>query len=184
MRKSPLIALTCLLALGVLTACGGEGGKTGKEETDDGTIPQMLLPELAAPDDPIPGIDEDLGVSDKAEKDWISAPWADMVKQDTAASDLKIIYVDGDTRCYQHAGFTVKESKSKVTVAAYVKTVEGGKDCPKEPAKAFKWGTLKLAEPLGSRELIHAGVSEIFNGFTWDQFTKAPDSPAEPPAEG
>ncbi|MDR0593641.1 MAG: hypothetical protein LBG60_10400, partial [Bifidobacteriaceae bacterium] len=82
------------------------------------------------------------------------------------------------TKCYQHAGFTLDESDSQVVVGVYVTKVEGATDCPADPARAFKWGTVKLAEPLGGRELVHAGLDEPYVGFVWDS------TPAADPGQG
>jgi hypothetical protein len=180
MRKLPLMVLSVLATTALLTACGGNGGGTNKEaKSDDGVIPALVFPAPEEPDALPVGMDAELPAQAKAEDDWLSAPWAIALVPDPDSQDLMIAYVDGDTICLGHAGFTLDETKSKVTVGAYVKRV-ADKDCPDDPARAFKWGTIKLAQPLGDRELMHTGVDEIYKDFSWTNWVKpAEEEPAD-----
>ncbi|MDR1186177.1 MAG: hypothetical protein LBK95_01765 [Bifidobacteriaceae bacterium] len=187
MRKSPLIALSVLTTgtLALLTACGGGGGETTQEsKVDDGLIPTMVIP---APDDSgeVPGMDAELPTLAKAEDGWISAPWAVAATPDVDSKDLQIVYVDGDTQCYAHVGFALDESKSKVVLGTYVQKVSD-EDCPEDPARAFKWGTIKLQDALGDRELTHAGLGEVYASFDWNKWITPLDAGTDeqPPAEG
>ncbi|MDR2113673.1 MAG: hypothetical protein LBO75_00140 [Bifidobacteriaceae bacterium] len=174
-------ALVAALAL-VLTACGDSKnqGENAKPHPDKGTVPAVLLPQPKESDEPPEGLDEVLKTQGKPDDGWLSAPWAQAAKDQKKSTDLAIIYVDGDTKCYGHAGFTLDESSSKVTVGSYVKKVEGAKDCPKNPAGAFKWGTVKLAEPLGDRELVHEGIDQQYSDFTWDKYVQQKAKPEAP----
>jgi hypothetical protein len=170
--RFPLGLLLAASAAFALTACGGP-----KATPDEGAVENIVPPSQEEGEAP-PGLDEELKLSDKAADGWISAPWVLAVKPDTASADLQIAYVAGDAACVAPAGFTAKESGSKVTIGAYVVKAEDAKDCPTDPGWAVKWGTVKLSEPLGDRDLLHAGVDERFNSFTWDTF-KAAEQPEE-----
>ncbi|MDR2565969.1 MAG: hypothetical protein LBC97_07900 [Bifidobacteriaceae bacterium] len=165
MRKRPLTALVCLALATTLSACGSGGGeetKTSEPQVDDGTVVVRDPAELAQ-------LDEELPTGDKPEDGWISAPWGNVAKPAPDSQELQIYYVDGDTVCYGHAGFTLEESDSKVTVGVYVLKVPDAGDCPSDPARAFKWGTVKLAKPLGDRELVHAALEDPYINFEWDE---------------
>jgi hypothetical protein len=187
MRKSPLTLLVVGIAAVALTACGngGDDKDASKPHDDDGIIPNQILPPPSEDSGEIVGMDEVLPTVAKPESGWLSAPWALASQADKAATEIQIVYVDGDTRCYGHAGFTLDESNSKVTVGSYTAKDPDGADCPSNPAGAFKWGTVKLAEPLGDRTLVHVGVDSLYSGFSWVQHAGSPASapPVEPESE-
>ncbi|MDR0626527.1 MAG: hypothetical protein LBG11_04575 [Bifidobacteriaceae bacterium] len=187
MRKRTLALLSGLIAAVTLTACGGDSETdTGDPITDDGSIPKsLLLGPTTGPDDQLVGLDEELKTAEKPEDGWISAPWADAATPDPEQAELRIIYVAGDTECYAHAGFTAQETNSEVTIGSYVKKAEGASGCPSSPAAAYKWGTVKLAEPLGDRKLVHAGVANLYKDFAWPkEASNAPeDTSGEAPDE-
>ncbi|MDR1633691.1 MAG: hypothetical protein LBS27_01945 [Bifidobacteriaceae bacterium] len=165
MRKRLLIALTCLGLATALSGCGSSGGdetETNEPKVDDGTV---VVGDPKALDQ----LDEELPIADKVEEGWISAPWGNVTKPDPDSQELQIYYVDGDTVCYGHAGFSLDEADSKVTVGVYVLKVPDATDCPANPARAFKWGTVKLAKPLGDRELVHVGLQTPYQDFVWDE---------------
>ncbi|MDR2453785.1 MAG: hypothetical protein LBD51_04415 [Bifidobacteriaceae bacterium] len=174
MRNKPWVVLAGALAALGLAACGSAGDEqTTKPYDDDGTIPVALLPAPQGEEAAVEGLEETLATAAKAEAGWVSAPWALAAPAVKDATELQIIYVAGDTTCYSAAGFTLDESNSKVTVGAYTLKVEGAQDCPANPAGAFKWGTIKLGQPLGERALVHAGVDEIYQDFSWGPFATA-----------
>jgi hypothetical protein len=170
-------AVTCLAAWA--SGCGSGGGeetKTSEPKVDDGATVLKVDPEQ--PDN---GLDEVLETAVEPEDGWVS-PWSLAVEPSPDAGELVITYVAGDTQCYGPAGFTLEESDSQVTVGAYVVQVEGAADCPDDPARATKWGTVKLAQPLGERELVHAGVAQLFDGFSWGS-SAPPVAPSQTPAQ-
>ncbi|MDR2373691.1 MAG: hypothetical protein LBD77_06275 [Bifidobacteriaceae bacterium] len=184
MRKSPAVhglclGLASLLALGAGGCGGSDEAKITDPRPDDGAAVLMVQP-----DTPDNGLDRELETTTEPEDFWLSAPWAVAVAPSADADEIVITYVDGDTQCYAHTGFTVDETDSKVTIGAYVGKVAGagtesGNPCPDNPARAFKWGTVKLKEPLGERELFHAGLAELFQDFTWPVTAPASEAPAE-----
>ncbi|MDR2379980.1 MAG: hypothetical protein LBE08_02185, partial [Bifidobacteriaceae bacterium] len=157
MRKTPLAYLAAVCAALALAGCGdqvGEQGKTGQPYDDDGTVPAQLLPAPSGDDAVVEGLDEPLQVAAEPASGWLSAPWALAGPLDEASTEAAIIYVAGDAGCYAHAGFTLDESGSKVTIGSYTAEVPEATDCPANPAGAFKWGTIKLGQPLGERALV------------------------------
>jgi hypothetical protein len=198
MRNAPWMTVIATAAVLGLSACGSGGGReSGDPFEDDGVLMNAMIP-APAEDDGVPeGLDEVLPTEAKPQTEWVSAPWALASEPDKDATEIQVVYVAGDAKCYGPAGFTLDESGSKVTIGAYTIKVPDAEDCPANPAAAFKWGAIKLAEPLGSRKLIHAGLGEPYRGFTWDgapslSAVTDSDSPApdpngsgasEPPAE-
>ncbi|MDR2347875.1 MAG: hypothetical protein LBD90_04515 [Bifidobacteriaceae bacterium] len=181
MSKTRLGAVAVAAAL-ALAACaaGDEETKIGEPQEDDGTVAGLLLPSPPQ-DDAVPeGLDEKLPTAAQAEDGWISAPWALAAAPSKDAVELQIIYVAGDTECYGPAGFTLDESDSKVTVGAYTAKRADAKDCPSQPAGAFKWGTVALGRPLGQRALEHAGVAALYDGFSWAPYAGERAEPASP----
>jgi hypothetical protein len=186
MRKTPWTVLTAALAALALAGCGASGSdenKTGKPHDDDGTVPSLVLPAPSEEGGPVEGMDEVLQTAAKAEGAWVSAPWALAAAPDKASTDLQIVYVAGDTACYAHAGFTLEESDSKVTLGSYTTKNPDVSACPTSPAGAFKWGTVKLGQPLGDRTLVHAGVADLYSDFNWSMFVPQQVEEA-PPADG
>ncbi|MDR1825820.1 MAG: hypothetical protein LBR27_10935 [Bifidobacteriaceae bacterium] len=168
--RTVLACAAAALVAATLTACGGDSGDSPAVE-DQGTVPPAVLPSFTAPsgqptpDDPL---EEKLESGSQVQEGWVSAPWGLAAPVTSDTTELKIVYVAGETVCYGPGGFTVKEESGKVTVGAYLEKVA-------EPAGeclvgqwAYKWGTITLSEPLGSRELYHAGVDQMFDGFVWD----------------
>ncbi|MDR2378003.1 MAG: hypothetical protein LBD70_01060 [Bifidobacteriaceae bacterium] len=179
MRKSPVIILAALAAA-ALTACGDAGdGDTDKPQVDDGTVVVRDPTQLEA-------LDAELATEPQPGEGWLSAPWGNVSMPRADSQELQIYYVAGDTECYAHAGFTLDESDSQVTLGSYVHKVEGATDCPENPARAFKWGTVKLANPLGERQLVHAALDDPYRDYVWDPLPTAvqpaPGAESEPPA--
>ncbi|MCL2802451.1 MAG: hypothetical protein FWD29_00630 [Micrococcales bacterium] len=155
------LALCATLAAGALTACSNDVGPP-TENTG------MITP-FTIEDD---FFDEVVETQGKPGKGWLSAPWGVGAKIDAKSTKIPIIYVAGDTACTGPAGFTLKESKDEVTIGVYTIEVEReGKDaekpCPTNPAGVFKYGSVKLSEPLGDRKLMHAGLEKRYQEFKW-----------------
>jgi len=127
---------------------------------------------------------EELVTQAKADGGWLSAPWGLGQEVGPDSTTVPIIYVAGDALCYGPAGFTLDESDSKVTIGAYTKLVDLGEDhdpadCPTNPVAAWKYGHIALAKPLGERELVHAGLNDLYTEFVWPEM--APVTPEESP---
>ncbi|MDR2380057.1 MAG: hypothetical protein LBE08_02585 [Bifidobacteriaceae bacterium] len=183
--------LSVLLAAGAaLVGCASSDAEAqaGEPVKDDGRVLDYVLP-APAEDGGVPeGLDEVLVAAGRADSGWISAPWALAAKPGPDATEIQIVYVAGDITCYSHAGFTLDESNSKVTIGSYTVKSADTSPCPEQPPAAVKWGTIKLGEPLGERTLVHAGVAALYEDFAWDTyFTKqadpaAPAASTDPPA--
>jgi len=131
---------------------------------------------------------EELVTQAKPDSGWLSAPWGLGMEVGPDSTTVPIIYVAGDALCYGPAGFTLDESGSKVTIGAYTKLVDLGEDhdpadCPTNPVAAWKYGHIVLAEPLGNRELVHAGLNDIYAEFVWPEMA-SPTAETPPDATG
>ncbi|MDR3106661.1 MAG: hypothetical protein LBU05_00440 [Bifidobacteriaceae bacterium] len=177
MRKSLAIVLICF----TVTACGSGGGDevtVGEPKLDDSTVsglnPDDLdqldteLTRLPQPGESLAPDGQAEGLPAKPEDGWISAPWVSVVKPDPNSQGIQILYVAGDVECHGSAGFTLEETDSKVTLGAYVFKSQQASECPDNGSIASKWGTVKLAKPLGDRELYHAGLDEPFADLSFD----------------
>ena len=181
--KAPMafsLIVCAALAMGALAACGDDGGESS---VDQGVVKPWPIEENS--------FGEVLKMQDKPEAGWLSAPWGlgQEVNQDSRT--VSIVYVAGDTQCYGPAGFTLVETKNRVIIGAYTIAVTPDDDaspepCPDSPARAWKYGTVQLAEPLGNRQLAHAPVNALYADYTWPEMQPpatsqpADDESAEP----
>jgi hypothetical protein len=180
--RTVVVALASLAVVaGGVTACSNSD--QGKAEPDKGV---MTATPVNMDEE---GLSRALTTAAKPEDGWISAPWILATKTTEKSTEIQIKYIAGDTVCTGPAGFTLEEDSSKVTIGAYVKKVDRddaaakATPCPTNinAERGEEWGSIKLAEPLGSRELIHAGLDKSFDGFKWD-VNEGVQKPAEPPA--
>jgi hypothetical protein len=184
-HRRPLATLVAILlaafTVAALPACASKDDPpdpeaAGEAVQDAGVIPHGLVPRPAKPGDPT-GLEAILATEPQPKDGWVSAPWALAATPDKSSKQIQIIYVAGDMACYGAIGFTLDESKSKVTIGSYLERSGPQTVCPGEPA-AWKWGTIELANELGDRELVHAGVANMFKDYTWDRHTTPPEVPA------
>jgi hypothetical protein len=187
MRRTPWTGAACAAAALRLSAGGSSGGDgQGKPFDDDGDARTYLLPAPPEGEEAPEGLDEVLPTIPKPEDGWLSAPWTLAGEVGPDSTEVRIVYVAGDTKCYGHAGFTLDESGSNATLGSYVFKVPDATDCPDNPAAALKWGTVNLAEPLGTRQLRHAGLAEAYAAYTWEERPaeeSAPPAASEEPEE-
>ena len=167
-RNSIILLPALALALGGLAGCSGGGSSP---TVDPGVV------ELAP--DPDTNFDEVLATQDKPSKGWLSAPWALGLPVDENTTTIALTYVYGDAVCYGPAGFTLEETNSKVIIGAFTQKVdlpEGvtEEDCPDDPVRAWKYGTIELSKPLGSRTLTHVGLDNLYADFAWPSPAAAP----------
>lgn len=71
--------------------------------------------------------------------------------------DIQVIYVAGDGYCTTFAGFDVAETDTSVTLTATATTDTTQTACADMATDGA--GTIRLAKPLGARQLIHPVVS-------------------------
>lgn len=183
MSTKRLAIIAATFAAFALTACSPASPQdVAPEKDDDGTV-ITDFGQVSETEGPVGGIDEALPTTADVDENWISAPWALAGTVDKDSVEVPIIYVWGNQQCEAHATyapegsaegnpvFGLEETEQTVTIGSYVVSTLEGSPCPTPALYAYKWGTIKLAEPLGDRKLVHAGLAERYADFDWSART-------------